>query len=530
MGDREGFRQRVEELGINPDALEEVRLKGDMPGIIPNKDGKINSLQIYAAITTNDSRIGPEEAKAGLDVFGKDLRNEARENPGKHPSIDRLERIVENGEDITSLVVRRESAKQIPPEAVENIMKIAESHPTPFHYYHAPAIRQTMQRLNNAFSWVPEVNGKGFQNFFAVKACPNPHILTLVETEGFGADCSSKPELSMSSWAGIDGENIMFTSNDTPDDEFERAKQLGAIINLDDIEHIPILEQVAGIPDIICFRYNPGVERTGNAIIGQPTEAKYGLTKEQLFEAYKIMRDKGVKRFGLHTMVASNELNSSYFVETARMLFDLVKSISKQHGIRFEFVNMGGGIGTPYKPEQREVNLEWVGEEVRKLYDDKIKGNGLDPLRVVMECGRLITGPHGYLASKVRHVTQKHKGYVGLDACMANLMRPALYGAYHHITVLGKEGEPKDCVYDVTGSLCENNDKFAINRPLPKLERGDLVVIHNTGAHGWAMGFQYNGKLRSAEFLGDEKRSLMIRRQETEEDYFRTIENFHHGL
>ncbi|HEX2936761.1 MAG TPA: diaminopimelate decarboxylase, partial [Bacteroidales bacterium] len=303
-----------------------------------------------------------------------------------------------------------------------------------------------------------------------------------------------------------------------------KAKELGAIINLDDISHIEYLEKSAGLPELICFRYNPGALKDGNVIIGQPEEAKYGFTREQLFEGYKILKDKGVKRFGIHTMVASNELDPNYFIETAEILFELIVEISQTLGIKFEFVNLGGGIGIPYRPEQTPVDLEAMSKGIQKLYQELIEANGLAPLRICFESGRAITGPYGYLVTSVLHIKNTYKKYAGVDACMANLMRPALYGAYHHITVLGK-GQMPHLPYDVTGSLCENNDKFAINRLLPELKPGDLMVIHDTGAHGHAMGFNYNGKLRSAELLLRENGEIIqIRRAETLEDHFATLD------
>jgi len=406
------------------------------------------------------------------------------------------------------------------PFTKKQMEKIIKKYPTPFHIYDEKGIRETACKLNEAFSWAPS-----FKNYFAVKALPNPFILKILKEEGFGADCSSLPELILADKAGIKKEEIMFTSNDTPAGEYKKARKLGAIINLDDISHIPFLEKHAGIPDIICFRYNPGKLREGNSIIGKPEEAKYGFTKKQLFEGYKTMKKKGVKRFGLHAMIASNELNPNYFVETAKMLFDLVVEISKEVKIRFEFINMGGGIGIPYKPEQNEVDLNIISNGVKEWYNKKIGSNGLVSLKIFMENGRLITGPNGWLVSTVLHKKNIYKKYIGLDACMANLMRPALYNAYHHITVLGKENLPTDHVYDVTGSLCENNDKFAIDRKLPKIEIGDTIVIHNTGAHGHAMGFNYNGKLRSAELLLKENGGVeSIRRAETADDYFATLD------
>jgi len=406
------------------------------------------------------------------------------------------------------------------PFTKSQIEEIIEEYPTPFHIYDERGIKETARRLNKAFSWV-----NGFKNYFAVKALPNPYILKILKSENFGADCSSLPELILAEKVGITGEKIMFTSNDTPAKEYVKAREFGAIINLDDISHIPFLEKNAGLPELICFRYNPGPLREGNAIIGKPEEAKYGFTREQLFEGYKIMKEKGVKRFGLHTMIASNELNPDYFVDTAKMLFDLVVDITSKVGIKFEFVNMGGGIGIPYKLEQNQVDLDRVSQGVKKAYEEKIIPNGLHPLRIVMENGRMITGPNGYLVSTVLHKKEIYKNYIGLDACMANLMRPALYGAYHHITVLGKENLPLDHVYDITGSLCENNDKFAIDRKLPKIDIGDKIVIHDTGAHGYSMGFNYNGKLRSAELLLKENGTVkQIRRAETVDDYFATLD------
>ena len=365
----------------------------------------------------------------------------------------------------------------------------------------------------------------GFRNYFAVKALPNPFILKILKDEGFGADCSSLPELILAEKAGMTGESIMMTSNDTPAEEFVKAKELGAYINLDDISHIDYLEKHAGLPEIICFRYNPGPLKGGNFFIGKPEEAKFGFTRDQLFESYRILRDKGIKRFGMHTMVASNELNPTYFIETARILFELIVEISKELDISFEFVNLGGGIGIPYRPDQEPVPLETIAKGIKEIYDSTITANKLNPLKVFLECGRLVTGPYGYLVSRVRHFKHTYKDYVGLDSCMANLMRPGIYGAYHHITVLGKEKETATHKYDVTGSLCENNDKFAIDRLLPEVEIGDLIVIHDTGAHGHSMGFNYNGKLRSAELLLRKDGSvLQLRRAETIEDYFRTLD------
>jgi diaminopimelate decarboxylase len=405
------------------------------------------------------------------------------------------------------------------PFTKEQLEKIIETYPTPFHIYDEKAIRAFARKFTAAYSWNP-----GFKEYYAIKACPNPYLMKILRSEGFGIDCSSMAELELAERVGLRGDEIMFTSNDTPAEEYIKAKQLGAIINLDDISHIEYLEKHAGLPELVCFRYNPGALKDGNVIIGQPEEAKYGFTREQLFEGYRMLKEKGVTRFGIHTMVASNELDPNYFVETAEILLELIVEISKTLDIRFEFVNLGGGIGIPYRPEQTPVDLDVMSQGIQKLYEELIVVNGLAPLKVFFESGRAITGPYGYLVTKVLHIKDTYKKYAGVDASMANLMRPALYGAYHHITVMGK-GQMPHHPYDVTGSLCENNDKFAINRLLPELEPGDMIVIHDTGAHGHAMGFNYNGKLRSAELLLRENGEVMqIRRAETLEDHFATLD------
>ena len=408
--------------------------------------------------------------------------------------------------------------------------EIAATYPTPFHIYDAKAIRANAKRLKKAFSW-----NKGFREYFAVKACPNPELMKLLKEFDFGSDCSSMAELVLAERVGNTGDRIMFTSNDTPAEEFRKAWELNAILNLDDITHWDFLyeaipEFAAQVPAqadfrIFCCRYNPGPLKGGNAIIGKPEEAKYGFTREQLFDCYAKMKAAGVKRFGLHTMVASNELDPDYIVDTAKMLFSLVGEIHEQLDIDFEFINIGGGIGIPYKPEQQAMSLERVGEGIHQAYDEIVVAKGLKPIKLYMECGRCITGPYGYLVAKVRHIKDTYRKYAGLDACMSNLMRPALYGAYHEIVVPGKENAPAETVYDVTGSLCENNDKFAIQRALPELAPGDYVVLCDAGAHGHAMGFQYNGKLRSAELLMEEDGSVKeIRRAETLDDYFATLD------
>jgi diaminopimelate decarboxylase len=405
------------------------------------------------------------------------------------------------------------------PFTKEQVEEIIAEYPTPIHLYDEKGIRENARQLKKAFSIL-----EGFKEYFAVKALPNPYIMKILKEEGFGADCSSLPELLLAEKTGITGGNIMFSSNDTPAEEFIKAKALGAIINLDDISHIEFLEKSAGLPERICFRYNPGALKKGNAIIGNPEDAKYGFTREQLFEGYRILAAKGVKRFGIHTMVASNELDPRYFIETARILFEVIADISAELGITFEFANLGGGIGIPYRPDQEAVPYDVIAEGVRDEYRRIIEGKRLSPLKIFLECGRVITGPYGYLVTRVRHLKHTYKDYVGTDACMADLMRPGIYGAYHHITVLGKEKEERTHKYDVTGSLCENNDKFAIDRILPEIGRGDLLAIHDSGAHGHAMGFNYNGKLRPAEILLRENGSFVcIRRAETIDDYFATL-------
>ena len=406
------------------------------------------------------------------------------------------------------------------PFSKKEIEKIIEKYPTPFHIYDEKAIRENARRFKKAFEW-----NEGFKEYFAIKAAPNPYLMKILREEGFGIDCSSEAELELAKRVGMSGEEIMLTSNDTPDSEFRAAKNMGAIINLDDISHIEYLEKNVGLPETICMRYNPGDLKQGNLIIGHPEEAKYGFTHKQIIEGYRILKSKGVKQFGVHTMVASNELDPDYFIETAEILFNLIAEVHEKAGVKISFANLGGGIGIPYRPGEKAVDLEYVSAGIKKLYEEKIEGNGLAPLKIFFESGRAITGPYGYLVSKVLHIKKTYKQFAGLDASMANLMRPGMYGAYHHISVPGKEDEPHNQKYDVTGSLCENNDKFAIDRMLPEVEPGDIVVIHDAGAHGHAMGFNYNGKLKSAELLLRENDEVVqIRRPETIEDYFITLD------
>lgn len=414
------------------------------------------------------------------------------------------------------------------PIDLEKAKTIAAEIPTPFHIYCEAGIRAQAARMIKAFSWVQHADGSagGYRNYFAVKALPNPHVMRILHAEGMGFDCSSYTELLLCEKIGVTGENIMFTSNDTAAYEFKKAFELGAVINLDDFTHIDYLEKAIGrLPELISFRYNPGPLREGNAIIGKPEEAKYGLTRPQILEAYRVCRERGVKRFALHTMIASNELDPNYFVETARMLFELAAEIYERTGVRIESVNMGGGIGIPYRPGQQPVDLEFVSAGVKKVYEEIVVPAGLAPLRVTMENGRVVVGPYGWLVTRVLHKKETYKTFIGTDATMANLMRPGMYGAYHHITVLGKEASPETLTCDVTGSLCENNDKFAVDRAIPETVPGDYLAIHDTGAHGHAMGFNYNGKLRSAEVLLRPDGSwLKIRRAETTDDLFATLD------
>ncbi|MEE3412000.1 MAG: diaminopimelate decarboxylase [Treponema sp.] len=408
------------------------------------------------------------------------------------------------------------------PLSHERLLELAKKFPTPFYLYDEKAIRDNMAEFTKAFSIFPK-----FTEHFAVKAMPNPYMLKVLADCGCGGDCSSLPELMLCQMSGITGERVIFTSNETPAEEFQLAYTQGNIINLDDITHIEFLRDALGgkFPELICFRYNPGPLKEGNAIIGKPEEAKYGLTREQIFEAYKKSRDFGAKRFGLHTMVASNELNPDYFVDTAKMLFELAVELKEKLGIKIEFLDLGGGIGIPYKPGQKKVDLFEVAKKIRALYDSMIVPAGLDGLEIKWECGRPITGPYGWLVTKAIHKKDTYRKYIGVDACMADLMRPGMYGAYHEVTVSGKEAAPKTEVYDVVGSLCENCDKFAVQRPLPKIENGDLVIIHDAGAHGRAMGFNYNGKLRAGEILMRCDGSFKeIRRRETVQDLFATLD------
>ena len=405
------------------------------------------------------------------------------------------------------------------PLSAEETHALIERYPTPFHIYDEATIRANFRRLRDAFAWAPH-----FREHFAVKALPNPRIVQLLHEEGAGTDCSSIAELVISEAAGVTGEEIMLTSNDTPYDEFQKAIELDAVINLDDITHLDYMAQHAGLPEVLSFRYNPGDLIEGNDIIGKPMEAKYGLTRPQLFEAYARAREMGVKRFGLHTMVISSELRTEAFLLTARIMFELAAELKAQLNITPEFINLGGGFGIPYRPEEEPVNYTAIGAGVQRLYNHILAPVGLNDVGIRTESGRAMTGDAGWLVSTVLHRKDTYKHYIGLDSCMANLMRPALYGAYHHITVLGKEHAPADHIYDITGSLCENNDKFAIDRTLPKIDIGDIVIIHDTGAHGSAMGFNYNGKLHCAELLRRTDGSIeLIRRAQTIDDYFATL-------
>lgn len=412
-------------------------------------------------------------------------------------------------------------AKKIPFVTKEQLENIASQYATPFYLYDEAGIRKTARLVNQAFSW-----NKGFKEYFAVKATPNPSILKILHEEGCGADCSSYTELLMSDAVGFKESEIMFSSNATPAEDFQLARKLNVTINLDDITHIDFLEKVADIPETISCRYNPGGHfAIANNIMDNPGDAKYGLTRPQMTEAYKKLLAKGVKHFGMHAFLASNTVTNDYYPELARILFQVAVELKEETGAHIEFINLSGGIGIAYKPDQPENDILAIGEGVRQAYEEILVPAGMGDVKIFAELGRFMLAPYGALVAKAIHEKHTHKEYIGLDACAANLMRPAIYGSYHHITVMGKEDAPCDHKYDVTGGLCENNDKFAIDRMLPEIEMGDLLFIHDTGAHGFAMGYNYNGKLRSAEILLKEDGSTqMIRRAETPADYFATFE------
>lgn len=404
---------------------------------------------------------------------------------------------------------------------LEQVKEIEKSYPTPFHLYDEKGIRENARKLKEAFSW-----NKGFKEYFAVKATPNPYLINILKEEGCGTDCSSLTELMLSEAVGITGEDIMFSSNVTPEEEYRKAYELGAFINLDDYTHIEFLKETTGIPETIFCRYNPGgVFSLGTDIMDNPGESKYGFTKEQLMKGFQELKELGAENFGIHSFLASNTVSNEYYPELAKILFELAVEIKEQTGIQVKYINLSGGIGVPYKSEDEENDITIIGEGVRKAFDEVLVPNGLGDVSIFTELGRYMLAPYGCLVTKAIHEKHIYKEYIGLDACAVDLMRPAMYGAYHHITVLGKENEPCSYKYDITGSLCENNDKFAINRMMPKIEKGDYLVIHDTGAHGYAMGYNYNGKLKSAELLLKEDGSVeMIRRAETPKDYFATFD------
>ena len=406
----------------------------------------------------------------------------------------------------------------------EQIEEIVKTYPTPFHIYDEKGIRENAQALKEAFAW-----NKGFKEFFAVKATPNPFLIDILRDYGCGCDCSSLTELMLSNAMGIEGKDIMFSSNDTPAEEFAYAAKLGATINLDDITHIEFLEKTIGkLPETLSCRYNPGgLFKITTDIMDNPGDAKYGFTTEQLFEGFRILREKGVKHFGIHAFLASNTVTNEYYPTLAKTLFEVAVQLKKETGADIRFINLSGGIGIPYSPDQEPNDIRAIGEGVRKVYEEVLVPAGMGDVAIYTELGRFMMGPYGHLVVKTIHEKHTHKEYIGVDACAVNLMRPAMYGAYHHITVLGKESAPCDHQYDITGSLCENNDKFAVDRMLPKIEIGDYLVIHDTGAHGFAMGYNYNGKLKSAELLLQEDGTVrLIRRAETPKDYFATFDCF----
>ncbi len=406
----------------------------------------------------------------------------------------------------------------------EMIEEIVKTYPTPFHIYDEKGIRENARALKEAFSW-----NEGYKEFFAVKATPNPFLIRILQEYGCGCDCSSYTELMLSDALGIKGEDIMFSSNDTPAEDFALAAKIGATINLDDITHIEFLEKILGrLPQTISCRYNPGGHFSlGTDIMDHPGDAKYGFTTEQMFEGFRILKAKGVEHFGIHAFLASNTVTNEYYPTLARQLFELAVRLNRETGAHIAFINLSGGIGIPYRPEQEPNDIKVIGENVRKVYEEVLVPAGMGDVAIYTELGRFMMGPYGHLVTKVIHQKHTHKEYIGVDACAVNLMRPAMYGAYHHITVLGKENVPCDHKYDVTGSLCENNDKFAIDRMLPQVEIGDYLVIHDAGAHGFSMGYNYNGKLKSAELLLHEDGGVeMIRRAETPRDYFATFDGF----
>lgn len=404
----------------------------------------------------------------------------------------------------------------------EQIEEIAKTYPTPFHIYDERGIRENAQALKEAFSW-----NKGFKEYFAVKATPNPYLINILREYGCGCDCSSLTELMLSSAMGVEGKDIMFSSNDTPAEEFAYAAKIGATINLDDITHIDFLEKTIGkLPETISCRYNPGgLFKITTDIMDNPGDAKYGFTTGQLFEGFRILKEKGVKYFGIHAFLASNTVTNEYYPTLAKTLFEVAVKLRNETGADIRFINLSGGIGIPYRPEQEANDIRVIGEGVRKVYEEVLVPAGMGDVAIYTELGRFMMGPYGHLVVKAIHEKHTHKEYIGVDACAVNLMRPAMYGAYHHITVLGKEDAPCDHRYDITGSLCENNDKFAVDRMLPKIDMGDCLVIHDTGAHGFSMGYNYNGKLKSAELLLREDGSVqLIRRAETPKDYFATLD------
>ena len=404
----------------------------------------------------------------------------------------------------------------------EKALEIIKSVPTPFHIYDEKGIRENARAVNEAFSW-----NKGFREYYAVKACPNPYVIKIMNEEGCGCDCSSLSELIIAKALGQTGDKTIFSSNDTPAGEFRFATDMGAIINFDDITMIDFYEnEVGSFPETICCRYNPGgIFKVSNSIMDNPGEAKYGMTEAQILEAFRILKDKGVKHFGLHSFLVSNAVSNNYYPSLARELFELAVRLKNAVGCHISFINLSGGIGIPYEPGHEAADIGLIGQRVKKAYDEVLVPEGMDDVSIYTELGRFMTGPYGALISTCIHEKHIAKDYIGLDACAVNLMRPAMYNAYHHITVLGKEDMPCDHVYDVTGSLCENNDKFAIDRDLPEIVPGDILFIHDTGAHGFAMGYNYNGKLRSAEVLLHEDGSFsVIRRAETIEDYFATFD------
>lgn len=525
----EQFRTPLEQLAAEGKKVvllvsdaSELKIKGCTLYLSSKKDRQLRLIVDSSYVLTGEMTGDITDSclycgqKNFVNVFKDSLRNEIRLIELTRAESSRNVQVVK-GEKIQIMKKKAFVTK-------EQIEEIVKTYPTPFHIYDEKGIRENARALKEAFAW-----NKGFKEFFAVKATPNPFLINILREYGFGCDCSSLTELMLSDAIGVEGKDIMFSSNDTPAEEFAYAAKIGATINLDDITHIDFLEKTIGkLPETISCRYNPGgLFQITTDIMDNPGDAKYGFTTEQLFEGYRILQKKGVKNFGIHAFLASNTVTNEYYPTLAKTLFEVAVKLKNETGANIRFINLSGGIGIPYRPDQEPNDIRAIGEGVRKVYEEVLVPAGMGDVAIYTELGRFMMGPYGHLIVKAIHEKHTHKEYVGVDACAVNLMRPAMYGAYHHITVLGKEEEPCDHKYDITGSLCENNDKFAVDRMLPKIDMGDYLAIHDTGAHGFAMGYNYNGKLKSAELLLTEDNQVqLIRRAETPKDYFATFDCF----